>query len=221
MKSVVIGVTGYIGSHIAPYYDTGVSSQNVTSVLEQEWDQVIVTAPASSKFEINMGFLSPDISDLIRVLRQVVAKEIVLVSSISVDSEGDTPYGQHIASVLDAVVANGTNYRVLYVPHIYDINAPKGLIRDLLRKHAIYVRGNQLPQTVLETYYQPLGQDWWKLVAEPPFASTIDASSFWKDGAYDFVTLDGIIDWIRFGTEPVVFTKTKTELVEELRKIKK
>lgn len=211
MRRAVIGASGYLGSQIKA--EKGYNSQNLLDSLKEEWDEVVIAAPSSSKFEINKELKVLDISNLLTVIKKIKTKELILLSSISALTERGTIYGDTLYQVLTTVeTRKDIKTRTLIIPNLVAFDTPKGLIRDLLNKTSIYIKHPHPEYDYLGTDND--GQDWYKAKDSCQYDTDED---FWPDKPYPCVLVDDVVKWVETGEKPEMELLTKSEIINAIR----
>lgn len=161
-KIAVIGYTGVIGSKVfeqlhsfKQYEVDGFNRDNLSELLQQEYDCVICAAPSSEKFKTNIGLANPveEIEILVDTIAKVKAMQFVLVSSQTA-LHSENRYGQVQNEVCQAVLQHHSNHSIYFMDTLYGENLKKGLIHDLLHQQWSFVTKEQLEKIpALESYY--------------------------------------------------------------------
>ena len=176
-KIAVIGYTGVIGSKVfeqlqsfKQYEVDGFNRDNLSEILQQEYDCVICTAPSSEKFKTNIGLANPveEIERLVDTIAKVKTKQFVLVSSQTA-LHSENRYGQVQNKVCQAVLQHQSNHSIYFMDTLYGENLKKGFIHDLLHQHWNFVTKVQLEKIpALQSYYRPVTEQVAERVQEVP-----------------------------------------------------
>ena len=176
-KVALIGYTGVIGSKVfeqlqsfKQYEVDGFNRDNLSELLQQEYDCVICTAPSSEKFKTNIGLVNSaeEIERLVDSIAKVKTKQFVLVSSQSA-LHSENRYGQVQNDVCQAVLQNHKNHSIYFMDTLYGGNLKKGFIHDLLHQQWDFVTKEQLEKNpALQSYYRPVTEQVAERVQEVP-----------------------------------------------------
>ena len=176
-KIALIGYTGVIGSKVfeqlqsfKQYEVDGFNRDNLSELLQQEYDCVICTAPSSEKFKTNIGLVNPveEIERLVDTIAKVKTKQFVLVSSQSA-LHSENRYGQVQNEVCQAVLQHHSNHSIYFMDTLYGENLTKGFVHDLIHRQWSFVTKEQLEKIPdLQSYYHPVTEQVAERVQEVP-----------------------------------------------------
>lgn len=176
-KVALIGYTGVIGSKVfeqlqsfKQYEVDGFNRDNLSELLQQEYDCVICTAPSSEKFKTNIGLANSaeEIERLVDSIAKVKTKQFVLVSSQS-SLHSENRYGQVQNDVCQAVLQNHKNHSIYFMDTLYGENLKKGFVHDLIHRQWSFVSKDQLEKIPdLQSYYHPVTEQVAERVQEVP-----------------------------------------------------
>lgn len=176
-KIAVIGYTGVIGSKVfeqlqsfKQYEVDGFNRDNLSELVQKEYDCVICTAPSSEKFKTNIGLANSveEIEILVDTIAKVKAKQFVLVSSQTA-LHSENRYGQVQNEVCQAVLQHHSNHSIYFMDTLYGENLKKGLVHDLIHRQWNFVTKEQLEKIpALESYYRPVTEQVAERVQEVP-----------------------------------------------------
>ena len=176
-KIAVIGYTGVIGSKVyeqlkffKQYEVDGFNRDNLSELLQQEYDCVICTAPSSEKFKTNIGLANPEeeIEVLVDTIAKVKTKQFILVSSQSA-LHAENRYGQVQNEVCQAVLQHHQNHSIYFMDTLYGDNLKKGFVHDLIDRQWNFVSKEQLEKIpALQEYYRPVTEQVAERVQEVP-----------------------------------------------------
>ena len=176
-KIALIGYTGVIGSKVfeqlqsfKQYEVDGFNRDNLSELLQQDYDCVICTAPSSEKFKTNIGLANPaeEIETLVDTIVKVKTKQFVLVSSQSA-LHAENRYGRIQNEVCQAVLQHHPNHSIYFMDTLYGENLKKGFVHDLIDRQWSFVSKEQLEKIpVLQEYYRLVTEQVAERVQEVP-----------------------------------------------------
>ena len=176
-KIALIGYTGVIGSKVfeqlqsfKQYEVVGFNRDNVSKLLQQDYDCVICTAPSSEKFKTNIGLANPveEIETLVNTIAKVKTKQFVLVSSQSA-LHSENRYGQVQNEVCQAVLQHHQNHSIYFMDTLFGENLKKGFVHDLIDRQWSFVSKEQLEKIpALQQYYRLVTEQVAERVQEVP-----------------------------------------------------
>lgn len=208
-KIAVIGYTGVIGSKVfeqlksfKQYEVKGFDRDNLSELLQQEYDCVICTAPSSEKFKTNIGLANSaeEIKRLVDSIAKVKTKQFILVSSQSA-LHSESRYGQVQNEVCQAVLQHHSNHSIYFMDTLYGENLKKGFIHDLIHQQWSFVTKEQLEKIpALESYYSPVTEQVAERVQEVPLKlleQLPPVSSLYDDNyIYQVTTIEYLVETI-------------------------
>ena len=161
----VIGYTGVIGSEmfkrltsLKQYEVVGFNRDNLSEILQQEYDCVVCAAPSSEKFKTNIGLTNSmeEIEKLVDIISKIKTKQFILVSSQTA-LHSENRYGQIQNEVCQSVIQNHSNHSIYFMDTLYGKKLKKGFIHDLIHRQWNFVSKEQLEKIpALENYYRPV-----------------------------------------------------------------
>ena len=173
----VIGYTGVIGSEmfkrltsLKQYEVVGFNRNNLSEILQQEYDCVICTAPSSEKFKTNIGLANSaeEIERLVDSIAKVKTKQFILVSSRTA-LHSENLYGQIQNEVCQSVIQNHSNHSIYFMDTLYGKKLKKGFIHDLIHRQWNFVSKEQLEKIpALQHYYRLVNEQVAERVLEIP-----------------------------------------------------
>ena len=176
-RIALIGYTGVIGAKVfdqlksfKQYEVVGFNRDNLSQLLQQEYDCVICTAPSSEKFKTNIGLANPaeEIEVLVDAIVKVKTKQFVLVSSQSA-LHSENRYGQVQNEVCQAVLKHHQNHSIYFMDTLYGENLTKGFVHDLIHRQWSFVSKEQLEKIpALQEYYRPVTEQVTERVQDVP-----------------------------------------------------
>ena len=162
-RIAVIGYTGAVGSKVyeqlksfKQYEVVGFNRDNVSELLQQEYDCVICIAPSSEKFKTNIGLANSaeEIETLVDTIVKVKTKQFVLVSSQSA-LHAENRYGKVQNEVCQVVLQYHPNHSIYFMDTLYGANLKKGFVHDLIDRQWSFVSKEQLEKiSALQHYYR-------------------------------------------------------------------
>ena len=176
-KIAVIGYTGVIGSEMfkrltsfKQYEVVGFNRDNLSEILQQEYDCVVCAAPSSEKFKTNIGLTNSmeEIEMLVDTISKIKTKQFVLVSSQSA-LHSENRYGQVQNEVCQAVLQHHQNHSIYFMDTLFGENLKKGFVHDLIDRQWSFVSKEQLEKIpALQQYYRLVTEQVAERVQEVP-----------------------------------------------------
>ena len=173
----VIGYTGVIGSEmfkrltsLKQYEVDGFNRDNLSELVQKEYDCVICTAPSSEKFKTNIGLANSaeEIERLVDSIAKVKTKQFILVSSRTA-LHSENLYGQIQNEVCQSVIQNHSNHSIYFMDTLYGKKLKKGFIHDLIHRQWNFVSKEQLEKIpALQHYYRLVNEQVAERVLEIP-----------------------------------------------------
>lgn len=154
MKAAIIGHTGFVGGNITSQqtFDFRFNSTNIQEIRDQKFDLLVVAAPSAAKWKANQDPETDwkSISELMEVLTQVQAKQIVSLSTVDVyklpvgvneDSfiqpEENQPYGKHRFLFEEFIRQHFTQHLIVRLPGLFGKGLKKNFIFDMLNNNCL------------------------------------------------------------------------------------
>lgn len=145
----LIGHTGLIGKFLANNIniDCCYNSQNITQASGQTFDILYCCAPSSNRIIANRN---PDqdldnINQIIAVLKSVVAKQVIMISTVDTQHDPVSPYGANRLK-LEQFIKSMPNYHIVRLCSLIDPNISKNVLYDL--KHKTFLDSINLAQVM-------------------------------------------------------------------------
>jgi hypothetical protein len=147
----IIGHTGFVGSNLVRQarFDATYNSANIETIAGREFDALVISGVRAEKWIAN-GNPEQDraaIARLTDALRDVKAKQVVLISTVDVFldpvgpdedtpvvTDGLHPYGKHRFE-LERYLADRYQTLVARLPGLYGSGIKKNIIHDFLKNH--------------------------------------------------------------------------------------
>lgn len=164
MKVALIGYTGSVGKEIYNLLDKDKNKvytfnrKNILTILNEEYDTVICSAPTSQKLKVNLGLIDygSDLNNLCEMIKQVKTKNFILVSSQSILFEKNK-YSDLQNKVLKTVSEFQPNNTIYLMDTLYGENLKKGFIYDVLNKEWTIIKKEVLYKyPELNNCYKPI-----------------------------------------------------------------
>lgn len=154
MKTALIGYTGFVGSNLASQYkfDDLYNSKNIQDIAGKQYDLIVSAGARAEKWRINQEPEKDlaELEQLMSYLKQVQAKEFVLISTVDVyktpvnvdedtaiEVEGLHPYGTHRFQLENFVTENFPNSLIVRLPGLFGPGLKKNIIYDLLHDNNV------------------------------------------------------------------------------------
>lgn len=164
MKVALIGYTGSVGKEIYDLLDKEKNKiytfnrENILTILNEEYDTVICSAPTSQKLKVNLDLIDyeSDLNNLCEMIKQVKTKNFILVSSQSILFEKNK-YSDLQNKVLKTVSEFQPNNTIYLMDTLYGENLKKGFIYDVLNKEWTIIKKEVLYKyPELNNCYKPI-----------------------------------------------------------------
>ena len=164
MKVALIGYTGSVGKEIYDLLDKEKNKiytfnrENILTILNEEYDTVICSAPTSQKLKVNLDLIDyeSDLNNLCEMIKQVKTKNFILVSSQSILFEKNK-YSDLQNKVLKTVSEFQLNNTIYLMDTLYGENLKKGFIYDVLNKEWTIIKKEVLYKyPELNNCYKPI-----------------------------------------------------------------
>lgn len=151
MRSALIGHTGFVGQNLqqALQFDVLVNSSNVEELRGGDFDLVVCAGARAEKWKANRDPAADlaGIDRLLSALREVRARQFVLVSTVDVfaraagvdesaEPDAQHPYGRH-RRLLEVLCAHRFDALIVRLPALFGPGLKKNALYDLLHENQV------------------------------------------------------------------------------------
>lgn len=131
----LIGSTGMLGGTLQQQtqFDKLYNTTNIDQITNTNFDLLVVSAPSADRRWANTNAHDDliNIKNLIDVLTQVAAEQVILLSTIDALAFPDTPYGANRKFFSEQVLQLSSTNKVIYLAAPIGDQVKKGLLYDL------------------------------------------------------------------------------------------
>lgn len=155
MKTALIGYTGFVGSNLARQnaFDDLYNSSDIQDIVGKEYDLIVSAGARAEKWRINQEPEKDmaELEQLMGYLKQVKAKEFVLISTVDVykkpvdvnedtelDLDGLHPYGANRIALEDFIKETFQNSLIVRLPGLFGEGLKKNVIYDFLHDNNVH-----------------------------------------------------------------------------------
>jgi len=156
LQTALIGYTGFVGTSLmrqqafSDYYN----SQNISDIKGRDYELIVCAGAPAVKWKANQNPEEDllNIQKLMECLKEVKAKEFILISTVDVynvpdkvtetskiDVEATEPYGRHRFYLEQFARENFPSCRVVRLPGLFGPGLKKNFIYDMMHNNALHL----------------------------------------------------------------------------------